>query len=273
MDNQNKASFLVLKPGRERSLLRRHPWVFSGAIDRIEGDPTPGATVEVHSADGKFLARAAWSPSSQIRARVWTFRPEEQVDDAFFQRRINHAVQRREGMFNVGNNSARLVYAESDSLPGLIVDRYANTLVVQLLTTGMEAWKGTIVNLLVECTGLKDIYERSDADVRELEGLPVHIGSLRGNPPPELMVEENGLKFKVDITAGHKTGFYLDQRFNREKIRLIHLRQGCPGLLFLHRRFHGQCPGRWRKICPVSGCLLPSLGNMPGKYHPKPSSH
>ena len=219
MNTSTLHPILFLKPGRERSLLRRHPWVFSGAIDRIEGDPTPGATVEVHSADGKFLARAAWSPYSQIRARVWTYHPEEPVDEAFFQRRISHAVQRREVMFSAGNNSARLVYAESDGLPGLVVDRYENTLVVQLLTTGVEAWKETIADLLMECTGLINIYERSDADVRELEGLPVRIGSLRGNPPPELMVEENGLKFKVDVTAGHKTGFYLDQRFNREQLR------------------------------------------------------
>ena len=234
---------LILKPGREKSLLRRHPWVFSGAVDHLEGAPASGETVDLLSFKGEFLARAAYSPHSQIRARVWTFDPDEQVDPGFFRRRIRAAFQARAVIVflnmvsdgvqplptlaptsgDVGlhlSNAYRLIYAESDGLPGLIVDRYGDVLVLQSLTVGSELWKETIADVLLEETGLRVIYERSDADVRELEGLPSKVGPLRDamNQLP-LTITENGLKFRINVESGHKTGFYLDQRNNRLRVR------------------------------------------------------
>ena len=210
---------LVLKPGREKSLLRRHPWIFSGAIGRVEGNPDSGGTVDLLSSKGDFLARAAYSPLSQIRARVWTFDPSETVDADFFHRRLHSSLVTRHTL-NVSRDTdaLRLVHAESDGLPGLIVDRYAGTLVVQFLATGAEYWRETIADLLLELTGLKDIYERSDADVRELEGLPPRNGVLRGNPSEKLQIADGRLRFWVDIAHGHKTGFYLDQWDNRYRV-------------------------------------------------------
>jgi 23S rRNA (cytosine1962-C5)-methyltransferase len=231
---------LILKPGREKSLQRRHPWVFSGAVERVDGDPVAGATVELLSARGEFLARGAYSPSSQIRARVWTFDPAEAVDKDFFHRRIETAIRLRADLcgwqppadlrlqpstihlppsdFRLLPSAFRLVHAESDGLPGLIVDRYAGTLVVQFLSTGAEFWRETLADLLLELSGLQNIYERSDADVRMLEGLPERVGPLRGAPSETLTISENGLQFAVDLAAGHKTGFYLDQRLNRARV-------------------------------------------------------
>ena len=224
---------LILKPGREKSLQRRHPWIFSGAIARLEGTPAPGGTVELLSANGEFLARAAYSPTSQIRARVWTFDPSEPVDADFFRRRIQFALQTR-ARFNLvpdtsradtrpaPTDACRLIHAESDGLPGLIVDRYLGTLVVQFLSAGADYWRETIADLLLELTGLARIFERSDADVRELEGLPLCVGPLRGPiDQSPVTITENGLKFLVNLESGHKTGFYLDQRENRSKVRRL----------------------------------------------------
>jgi 23S rRNA (cytosine1962-C5)-methyltransferase len=217
---------IILKPGREKSLLRRHPWVFSGAVSRVDGDPQLGQTVDVLSDKGQFLARGAYSPASQIRARVWTYDPAEKVDADLFRRRIQAALALREGLAPAqkggtqgGTDALRLVHAESDGLPGLIVDRYANHLVLQFLSTGAEFWRETTVELLAELTGVTNIYERSDADVRELEGLQPRTGILREQPPDRLTITENGIKFTVDIAGGHKTGFYLDQRHNRQRLR------------------------------------------------------
>ncbi len=231
---------LQLKPGREKSLLRRHPWVFSGAVARVDGDPEAGGTVELLSANGEFLARAAYSPDSQIRARVWTFDPDEGVDESFFRKRIEASIRQRMTIFGVQPtvthdppsiilpaafqrlpSAFRLIHAEGDLLPGLIVDRYDGVLVAQFLSTGAESWRETLAGVLLELTGLKDLYERSDADVRELEGLMTRTGPLRGNPPEKLTITENGLQFTVDLAAGHKTGFYLDQRENRSHLRSL----------------------------------------------------
>jgi 23S rRNA (cytosine1962-C5)-methyltransferase len=216
---------LYLKPGREKSLLRRHPWVFSGAVARVDGNPASGATVDLLAANGQFLARAAYSPVSQIRARIWTFDPDEQVDKDFFQKRIGNAIHARDTLHVKRDTDAfRLVNAESDGLPGLIVDQYADILVLQSLTAGSEHWKDTLASLLLELTGLKDIYERSDADVRELEGLPPKVGFLRGDMGRVTgTILEGGLKFKLNIETGHKTGFYLDQRENRLRVRTLAL--------------------------------------------------
>ncbi|HAV78735.1 MAG TPA: 23S rRNA (cytosine(1962)-C(5))-methyltransferase RlmI [Anaerolineae bacterium] len=210
---------ITLKKGREKSLLRRHPWIFSGAILQVDGEPAAGSTVDLLSSDKQFLARASYSPHSQIRARVWTFK-DEPVDREFFRKRIHQATNTRSYLFDSKNNSARMIYAESDNLPGLIADRYADVIVMQCLTAGAEYWKETFADLLLEETGLATIYERSDADVRELEGLESKIGLLHGTlPDSRITITENNIQYKVNLTQGHKTGFYLDQRKNRLNVR------------------------------------------------------
>ncbi|MDZ7294949.1 MAG: class I SAM-dependent methyltransferase [candidate division KSB1 bacterium] len=208
---------VVLKKGREASLHRRHPWVFSGAIERLEGAAQAGETVEVLSAEGTFLARGAYSPTSQIAVRVWTFAPEEQVDMAFFRTRLTRAIAAREQLVQAGSTNAyRLVNAESDGLPGLIVDHYAGYHVCQFLSAGAEAWRETIVTSLSEAAPCRGIYERSDIDVRAKEDLSARTGLLWGEEPPELIeIFEGNCRFLVDVRRGHKTGFYLDQRENR----------------------------------------------------------
>lgn len=209
---------LSLKLGREKSLLRRHPWIFSGAVARLEGDPQPGETVDVCAADGRWLARAACSPRSQICARVWTFAEDETITPDFFRSRLARALTARNLLSNLQSpvSAVRLVNAESDFLPGLIVDRYADWLVCQFLSAGAEKWKREIVAALGELVPNAGIYERSDVDVRAKEGLPPVTGVLAGAPPPELVeIEESGCRFLVDVQRGHKTGFYLDQRNNR----------------------------------------------------------
>lgn len=212
---------LILKPGREKALLRRHPWIFSGAVLRVEREPESGATVEVLSSGGEPLALAAWSPASQIRARVWTFDPNGRVDADFLRRRVRAALAGRAAFgLESQTDALRLVHAESDGLPGLVVDRYGGVLVLQALSAGIEAWKETLADILLEETGLSAIYERSDADVRALEGLPSVAGPLRGAAPSlTFPIHENGLQFLVDLQSGHKTGFYLDQRANRLRVR------------------------------------------------------
>ncbi|MGC2518497.1 MAG: class I SAM-dependent rRNA methyltransferase [Burkholderiales bacterium] len=211
---------LTLKPGRERSVLRRHPWIFSGAIEALRGAPASGDTVEVHAADGRFLAWAAFSPVSQIRARVWSFDAAEVPGPVLLRKKIAAALALRRAAVPLdAANALRLVHGESDGLPGLIVDRYADTLVMQLLSAGCERWRDTLVELLRELSGCIRIYERSDADVRELEGLPPRSGPICGAPLPDLVeIVEHGLTYLVDVVAGQKTGFYLDQRDNRRRI-------------------------------------------------------
>lgn len=221
---------LILRPGREKSLLRRHPWIFSGAVQRVEDETTSGGTVDLLSSNREFLARASYSPNSQIRARVWTFE-DEPVDADFFRRRIRSSIETRQRLNVEGaalratqskdqSDAYRLVYAESDGIPGLIVDRYGSILVMQCLTAGAEYWKDTFANLLLEETGISYIYERSDADVRELEGLESRVGPVRGeNPQVLITITEHDLQFKVNLMAGHKTGSYLDQRENRLRVR------------------------------------------------------
>ncbi|MEW6406178.1 MAG: class I SAM-dependent methyltransferase [Chloroflexota bacterium] len=211
---------IILKPGREKSLLRRHPWVFSGAIHTADENIASGSTVDLLSFNGQFLARASYSPHSQIRARAWTF-DDEPIDKEFFRRRIRTAIHSRD-TWNLARdaNAFRLIYAESDGIPGLIVDRYGDVLVMQSLTAGSECWKETFADLLLEETGLKNVYERSDADVRELEGLTSIVGQLRGHLSSLVFpITEHTLRFNVNLQSGHKTGFYLDQRSNRQRVR------------------------------------------------------
>jgi 23S rRNA (cytosine1962-C5)-methyltransferase len=209
---------ITLKPGREKSLLRRHPWIFASAIQAVDQEPGPGSTVDLLSSRGEFLARASYSPHSQIRARAWTF-TDEPIDKEFFRRKIQVAIEtRRKLKIESHSDSYRLIHGESDGVAGLIVDRYKDVLVLQSLTAGSEFWKETIADLLVEETGVRDIHERSDVDVRELEGLQPINGVLRGAPHTHVHITEHGLKFKVDVVTGHKTGFYLDQRANRLRV-------------------------------------------------------
>ena len=207
---------ILLKAGREKSLLRLHPWIFSGAIERVDGAPGSGDTLPVRDSSGNFLAWAAYNPDSQISARVWSFRETEKIDAEFFRGRIVDALAARNEL-NVARNSngMRLIHAESDGLPGLIVDRYGDVLVMQIGSAGAERWRDTIADILQELCKPVCIYERSDSDSRSLEGLELRNGVLRGTLPDNVEVVENGLRFRVDVATGQKTGFYLDQRDNR----------------------------------------------------------
>lgn len=211
---------LILHPGKEKSVHRRHPWLFSGAVAHLDGRARPGDTVDVVSHEGRPLARAAWSPASQIRARIWSFDPAEPIDHAFFKRRVAAAVARRAGLPELaGQQGLRLIHAESDGLPGVIADRYGDTVVVQLTTVGADKWRAAIADSLQKATGCLRIYERSDVEVRAMEGLQAATGWLLGPAcDDEQVIEENGVRMAVDIVAGHKTGFYLDQRDNRRRV-------------------------------------------------------
>ena len=211
---------LFLKPEREKSVVQRRPWLFSGAVDRVEGNPMSGETVVVRSAEGEALGLAAYSPESQIRARMWTWDVEQPVDVDFFKAKIGKAIEMRRSLIPDGETTAmRLVHAESDGIPGLVVDQYGNVLVMQVLTAGVEMWRNEIKDILVALTGTACVYERSDVEVRRLEGLTPRTGLLHGHVPEKLVVEENGLRFLVDVAGGQKTGFYVDQRRNRQKLR------------------------------------------------------
>ena len=208
---------LVLHPGKERSLFRRHPWIFAGSVDRLDGRARPGDTVTVVTAEGKALARAAWSPSSQIRARVWSFDAEAAIDHAFFKRAVAASVARRVAIPALrGQEGMRLIHGESDGLPGVIADRYGDVVVLQLTSAGADKWRDAIVVGLVQATGCAAVYERSDSEVRGLEGLESRTGCAHGAlPAGGLTIVENGVRMEVDAEGGHKTGFYLDQRDNR----------------------------------------------------------
>jgi 23S rRNA (cytosine1962-C5)-methyltransferase len=212
---------LRLKPGRDKSLRQRHPWVFSGAIASAAESVEPGGTVDILSADSAFVARAAYSPVSQIRARVWTFDARESVDAAFIARRVARAVAARAAMLDKRHSGCRLIHGESDGLPGVVADRYAETIVLQLSSAGAERWRDAIVASLVETTAPACIYERSDAEVRKLEGLAPRTGIVHGRLPNTVTFVEDGLTYRVDVIAGQKTGFYLDQRASRATVRAL----------------------------------------------------
>lgn len=212
---------LRLRPGKERSLQRRHPWIFESAIAKGSGDS--GETVRVESHEGQFLAWAAFSPASRIRARVWSFDEAQRIDAPFFIAACARSISART-RFDVQSDGVRLVHGESDGLPGLIVDRYGDTLVAQFTSAGTERWKAVIADALLQATGLTRLYERSDASVRALEGLEPATGWLRGGPvvggeapPVELSIHEHQWQLTLNIAEGHKTGFYLDQRDSRKR--------------------------------------------------------
>ncbi len=224
-----------LKPGKEKPVNQRHPWIFSGALEKKSDDALagidPGSIVDVVDHGGKWLARGYFNPKSQIRCRVLSWDQSANIDVSFFEARLDLAFRSRAGLFDpAGTTGYRLVHAEADLLPGLIVDRIGNWFVLQILTAGMARARGAVVEALVRVAGkyygtgfLSGIYERSDEGVRAMEGLAQTTGVLWGNPPPEsgVMVKENGLNFRVDIIRGHKTGFYFDQRDSRQAVREI----------------------------------------------------
>ena len=208
----------TIKTERLKSLKRRHPWVFSGAVARIKGTAQPGETVDILSERGEFLGRGAYSPASQIALRVWSFDEQEEIGPVFFRNLLERAWELRRSLrLEPGLTACRLVNAESDGLPGVVIDRYGETLVCQFSSAGAEWWRETIVEQLEELTRPKTIYERSDLEVRTKEGLAPRCGLLFGVEPPDLVeIGEGGCRYLVDVRRGHKTGFYLDQRHNRQ---------------------------------------------------------
>lgn len=205
---------LRLRDGKERSLLRRHPWIFESAIAKGGGDA--GETVRVESHAGAFLGWAAFSPASKIRARVWSFDETQRIDAAFFQAQVQQAIRAR-ARFDIQSDGLRLIHGESDGLPGLIVDRYGDTLVAQFTSAGVERWKTVLADALLAETGLSKLYERSDASARGLEGLSEATGWLRGEGVVELVLREHDWRLGLNVAEGHKTGFYLDQRDSRKR--------------------------------------------------------
>ncbi len=211
---------LVLKAGREKSLLRRHPWVFSGAVDHADARAQAGDTVAARACTGAFLAWTAISPQSQIRARVWSWDENERIDEGFFENCVRAAIGRRGAL--AAASAVRLVHGEADALPGVVCDRYDDVVVCQFSSAGAERWREVITDAVLAETGCRFAYERSDLDVRTLEGLAPRSGTLRGaarEAMPEIV--EHGLRYRVDIAHGQKTGFYLDQRANRDRVGVL----------------------------------------------------
>ena len=217
-----------LRDGKERSLLRRHPWVFEGSIAR--GSADAGETVRVESHAGQFLAWGAFSPLSMFRVRAWSFDEGQRIDAAFFKARLQRAVALR-ARLGIDSDGQRLVHGEADGLPGLIVDRYGSVLSAQFLSAGAERWRDVIADALCQTTGTGQLYERSDASVRTLEGLPPRTGWLRGQGDTDLSITEHGWTLGVDVAHGHKTGYYLDQRENRRRFADWVRQLGCRSVL------------------------------------------
>lgn len=213
---------ITLKAGRDKSAIRRHPWIFSGAIDTVSGVPEFGESVEVYAYNGDFLGIAAYSPTSQIRARFWSFFEKTEIDELFFEERLETAIQLRESRgFSISNplSAFRLIYAENDGIPGCIIDKYGEYYSVEILAAGPEKHREIIYNVLAKKTGCKGIFERCDSDVRKKEGMEKRTGVVYGIvPETPIPMEENGIRFLIDIRNGHKTGYYLDQRDARKRI-------------------------------------------------------
>lgn len=212
-------SRVILKHGKDKAVRNRHPWIFSGAVDQMDSELVKGDIAEIYAADNAFLGVGYFNPESQIVVRMLAFE-KAVIDDSFFEKKISEAVKLRERLLSAGTNAYRLIHAEGDFLPGLIVDRYADHLVVQISTAGMEKWKAAIVKALTKHFPNASVYEKSDVESRKHEGLARAIGVLAGNEPPAaLEIQENGLLFDVDIKNGQKTGFFLDQRENRMLVK------------------------------------------------------
>ncbi len=215
-------NIVKLGKGRDSSLLRHHPWIFSGAVAAVEGTPGVGDTVTIADSSGKALGVAAWSPASQIRARMWSFDPGTVIDADFIRERLRRAIARRDGLLSATRTACRLVYAEADGFPGLIVDRYGDYLSCQFLSSGAEFWRDTIIAALAELSPCLGIYERSDVAVRKHEGLEQRQGLVHGQEPPQwVQIQEQDRLFMVSIQQGHKTGYYLDQFDNRSLVQQL----------------------------------------------------
>jgi 23S rRNA (cytosine1962-C5)-methyltransferase len=213
---------ILLKPGKEKAVQNRHPWIYSGAVAETEGALSPGDIVDVYSVKGEFLARGYFNPNSQIRVRVLTHNPDEEIDRPFFERRIQEAFQIRTRLLPGQTTAFRVVNGEGDFLPGLMIDRYGDYFVLQITTLGMDRWRETIRDILVDLANPRAIYERSDSPVRRSEGLKSVRSFLHGSDIPDLVeIQECGARFWVDLMEGQKTGFYLDQRENRMQTQQI----------------------------------------------------
>jgi 23S rRNA (cytosine1962-C5)-methyltransferase len=219
---------ITVRAGKERSLQKRHPWVFEGSIAKGGGDA--GETVRVEAQDGSFLGWGAFSPTSAIRVRIWSFDEAERIDAAFFERRIARALAMRQRL-PIDSDASRLVHGEADGLPGLVVDRYGDTLVAQFGSAGTERWKKVICEALLRQTQLQRLYERSDASVRALEGLPECTGWLSGEGETEIIIREHAWRLSLDVAEGHKTGYYLDQRDSRRRFADAVRHYGCKSVL------------------------------------------
>ncbi len=219
MKEKTNLGLCILKAGREKSLLRRHPWIFSGAIERVNGQPQNGDTVAVHASQGTFLGYAAYNALSKISARMWSWQESDRMDADFFRHKISVALAARRAL-NIAQHSTgiRLIHGEADGLPGLVVDQYNDVLVIQIGSAGAEKWRKVCADILQDLCRPACIYERSDSDSRTLEGLPERNGVLLGTLPDALVLTEHGIHFGVDVAHGQKTGFYLDQRDNRALI-------------------------------------------------------
>jgi len=213
-------SSVFLKKSADSFIKRKHPWIFSGAIEKVEGNPANGETIQIFSSNKTLVGVGSYSPSSQIRVRVWSFNPEEKIDKDFFRKKFLAASQFRKRIVDTSQTNAyRIINSENDGLPGLIVDRYADYLICQFLSSGSDFHKKIITETLDEVFNPIGIYERSDVEIRIKEGLEPTKGTLSGKEPDDLIqILENGLKFSVDVKNGHKTGFYLDQRDNRKHV-------------------------------------------------------
>lgn len=213
-------SQVILKPGREKSVKNRHPWIFSGAINRVEGNPANGDVVDVWDSKARFLARGIYNEKSQIQVRLLSWNPNDLIDENFWRRRIRRAVAGRQALIEDQNTDAyRLIHSEADGIPGFIADQYGPWLVVQFLSLAAEKHRAAIIEALLDFVAPQGIYDRSDVDVREQEGLVSTTGTIWGeNPPDFIEIMENGHAFLIDIKLGHKTGFYLDQRENRQTL-------------------------------------------------------
>jgi 23S rRNA (cytosine1962-C5)-methyltransferase len=254
---------LVLKPGKDKSLRRRHPWIYAAAVARIDGDPAAGQTVEVRAADGEWVAWAAYSTSSSYRARAWSFNAADHIDGSWLEARVRAAVARRAAL-GEASSAVRLVFGESDRLPGLVVDRYGEQLVTQFHSSGVDRWRAELVAALVAATGCANVFDRSDASTRQRDGLPALGGVLAGSEPPsQIEVREHGLKFLVDVRRGHKTGFYIDQRENRWLAHELAQR-------FTHEQ--GRAPRGLNCFCYTGGFSIALLAGGAASVHSIDSS-
>lgn len=212
---------LILKPGKERALLRRHPWVYSTGVANVKGKPQSGDTVKIVDNKGNFLAWGAYSPESALRARCWSFNEQDVINEEWIRARVFEAIRARDNLKS-RTNAIRLIFGEADFLPGLIVDQYDTQLVTQFQAAGVEKWRPEIGKALTDATGLTQVFDRSDAATRAREGLPERKEVLEGEEPPEkIQINEDGILYGVDVRMGHKTGFYVDQRDNRRLARQL----------------------------------------------------